>query len=220
MLNMLVAIDKGKLAAVDGNVVKAQEFTELAQAAQVVAEARRYAASIRATAEAEVAAARDAGYRDGKQAAAADFAASVVETTARIESSFLGLEARIVNTVMNAVRQILGELDESLIMERVMRRVLADARNQKSLRLRVSAGQFELVSELLPSVLSDFPEIEFIDVTKDPLAKDGTCVLQSEFGLVDGSIDTQLAAVRRGLINAFAGRRKMAVKGPGASSHG
>lgn len=207
MLSMLVRIDKAKLAGATGKIVKAGEFTELVEARRILEEARRYASELKASADAAVAAARKEGYEQGAQQARAELSAAIAETTANIESAFVGLEARIVNTVMGTVQQILREIDDRTLMERLIRRVLAEGRTQKQLRLRVSAAQFDHVNEWLSALLREFPDVEFIDVLKDPAGMPGTCVLESEFGVIDASLDTQLAAVRRGLVNAFVGKR-------------
>jgi type III secretion protein L len=208
VLNLLVAIDKRKLAATDGKVVKADQFAQMLEAQEIVAAARRYASELRASEETSVETARQAGYAEGARRAREDHATSVVETTARLESAFLGLEARIVNTIMNALQRVLLEMDDRQVIESLVRRVLGEAKAQKQLRLRVSALQFEQVNAALAAILRDFPDVEFIDVVKDPRAASGTCVLESEFGVVDASLETQLAAVRRGLISAFIGKRQ------------
>ena len=208
MLTMPVILDRTKLAAADGKIVKATQFSALLEAREVLEAARRYATQIQSTIDASVEAARRAGYEEGLQLAREEFATSVVETTARIESAFMGLEARIVNTVMGALQRILLELDDHEVMEALIRRVLAEGRSQKQLRLRVCAAEFDAVNEQLAAILSDFPEVEFIDVIKDPAAAPRTCVLESEFGVVDASLEMQLAAIRRGLINAFVGKRQ------------
>lgn len=211
-MNMLVAIDKAKLAGAPGKIVKAEQFSQLMAAHQALADARRYAHDLRAQAEASVAAARQQGYEQGVQQARAELSTLITETTANLESAFVGLEARIVNTVLSALQQILREIDDRTVMQRLVRRVLAEGRAQKQLRLRVAASQFDQVNEWLSEVLREFPEVEFIDVLKDPNGAPGTCVLESELGVIDASLDAQLAAVRRGLVNAFVGKR-LAVAG-------
>jgi type III secretion protein L len=188
--------------------VKAAQFTQFTETHQIVSAAQQYAASARSSADAQIVVARKKGYEKGMEEAHAEFATMIVEATARIESAFLGLEGRIVNTVMNALQQVLGEVDERHLMERMVRRVLANARAEKSLRLRVAEAQFDLVNKMLAAILQEFPQIEYIDVVKDPQGSPGTCVLESEYGVVDGSLDNQLAAVRAGLINAFVGKRR------------
>src|SRR5688500_11924793 len=111
MTSMLVSIDRAKLAGATGKIVKAREFTQLVAAGEVLEEARRYAGELRAGAEAAIDAARKQGHEQGVQQARAELSTLIAETTANIESAFVGLEARIVNTVMGAVQQILRETD-------------------------------------------------------------------------------------------------------------
>jgi type III secretion protein L len=114
---------------------------------------------------------------------------------------------RIVNTVMQALQQILHQIDDRVLMEQLVRQVLGQARSRKDLRLRVAAEDFDRVNQWLPTVLKDYSEVDFVDVLKDPAAPAGTCVLESELGAIDASVDVQLAAIRRGLVNAFIEKR-------------
>lgn len=209
---MWVSIDTAKLVGLTGKVAKADEFAKLVEAQEVLSQAHEYARTSRRSMDDQRDAAVRSGYEEGERQARAEFAQTITETTAHIESAFVGLEARIVNTVMTAVRQILGELDERIVVQRIIRRVLVEARAQKSLRLRVSASQFEAAKEALAVVLQDLPEVEFIDVIKDPQAAAGTCILESEFGAVDASLDTQLMAVQRGLVSSMMSKRPAAAR--------
>jgi type III secretion protein L len=211
MLSLVVQIDKAKLAALDGPVAKAEQFAQLVEARTAVTAAQRYASELAASADATVRDARQAGYDAGMEAARAEFAASLVERSATAASALASLEGRIVNTIMGALRQILRDLDERTVTEGLIRRVLAEApADEKHLRLRVAAAQFDAANEMLGAILRDFPQVEFIDVASDADGKPGTCVLESEFGVVDASLETQLAAVRRGLSNALAAKRAQA----------
>lgn len=207
MLSALVTIDRSRLAGAAGPVVRKEEFSRLIEAQQLVSQAQRHSDALRAAIASEVEAARRAGYEAGTRAAQADFAASMVETVAQMQAAFLRLEMRIVNTVMSAIEQILRQVDDRFVLESLVRQALAGARAQKQLRLRVAAAQFDGVNEWLSTLLKEFPEVEFIDVLKDPTAARGTCVLESELGCVDASLDVQLEAVRRGLVNAFIDKR-------------
>lgn len=207
MLTMPVMVDVSKLAGATGPVVKRAQFEALVEAQEIVATARRHAEALRGRTQEQVEAARVAGYEAGIEQGRADFAASVVTTVAEMESAFNRLELRIVNTVMGGLQQVLGRLEQRAVMEQLVRRVLNEARDRKQLKLRVSAAQYDDVNQWLGTVIKDFPDIDFIDVVKDTRAGVGTCVLESEFGAVDASLDVQLAAVRRGLTNAFVDKR-------------
>jgi type III secretion protein L len=205
---MMILMDRGKLASADGKVIKAHDFAVLTTVQETLANACQRAAEIVALAETE----RDAALRQGREVGIeqgrADYAATMVEATARMESAFICLEARLVKTVMDALQAILHEIGERAVMERLVRRTLSNSSRTNALRLVVAAQQFEMVNELLAPVLAQFPEIQFVDVVKDPAREPGTCVLESEFGIVDASLDTQIAAVREGLIRAFVGKRR------------
>jgi len=213
MLTRSVVIDKQKLAGVSGVVAKREEFAELAQAQEILNQAHRYCASLRASMEERAEAARRAGYEAGERAAREEFAASMTAVVAQMEMAFSRLEIRIVNTVMNALQQVLRQIDQRTVMERLVRQVLAQARGEKRLHLRVCAEQFDDVNQWLAGVLREFPEVEFVDVLKDAAAGYGTCVLESELGSIDASLEVQLAAVRRGLVNAFIDKRVAAAAG-------
>jgi type III secretion protein L len=207
MSSVATLIDKGKLAAAGTPVVKKEAFAALIEAQEIVAQAHRYGEALKAEMHEQVEAARRAGYEAGLQEARVDFSATVVSTVAEMETAFARLELRIVNTVMSALQQILGRIDDRSLMEQLVRRVLSQSRQGKELRLRVAASQFDEVNRWLSEVIKEFPEIEFVDVVKDASATPGTCVLESEFGAIDASLDVQLAAVRRGLVSAFIDKR-------------
>jgi type III secretion protein L len=207
MSSAAVLIDKGKLASAGAPIVKKEEFSALLEARDIVAQAHRYGETLKAEMHEHVEAARRAGYEAGMKEAHTEFSARVVSTVAEMETAFARLELRIVNTVMGALQQILGRIDDRTLMEQLVRRVLSQSRQGKELRLRVSAAQFDEVNRWLSDVIKEFPDIEFVDVFKDASAPPGTCVLESEFGAIDASLDVQLAAVRRGLVNAFIDKR-------------
>lgn len=207
MSSLATLIDKGKLASASTSIVKKEEFSALLEARDIVAHAHRYGEALKAEMHQEVEAARRAGYEAGLKEARTDFSATVVSTVAEMETAFARLELRIVNTVMGALQQILGRIDDRTLMEQLVRRVLSQARQGKELRLRVAAAQFDEVNRWLSDVIKEFPEVEFVDVLKDAAATPGTCVLESEFGAIDASLDVQLASVRRGLVSAFIEKR-------------
>jgi len=210
---MMLLMDRGKLARADGKVIKANDFAQLVTAQETLAQATRRAAEIVAQAETQ----RDAAIREGRELGIeqgrAEYAASMVEASARMESSFISLEARLVKTIMDALQAILHEIGERTVMERLVRRTIANSNRKSPLRLVVASQQFDTVNALLSSVLAEFPEIEFVDVVQDPAGVPGMCVLESEFGIVDASLDTQLAAIRAGLNRAFVGKRRSGTAG-------
>jgi type III secretion protein L len=206
-LGASIAIDRHRLAAAEGAIIPREQFSAMLSAHELVAEAERHAQALRAQAESELAAARARGHAEGMAAARSEFAASVVEATARIESAYIGLEARIANTVMDALQRILGEVGDAQRMRSMIARALAAVTHDKPVRLLVAAADFDTAQSELAALRPEFPRVDVIDLQKSAQAEPGSCVLESEYGRVDASLATQLAAVRMGLIKAFVGRR-------------
>ncbi len=206
-MQRMTFIDKRALAVSEGKVVKADVYSHLVDADALVREARSHAAHLRETAEAEICMAQERGYQEGLGNAKRDFAARMTENVMQMESTFIGLEARLVNTVMSALKTILGTLDEGVLIEKLVRQAIQAAGQEKKLCLRVAEGQFDLVNEILQNILHEYPYVEFLDVAKDPHMQFGDCVLETEYGAVDGGLEQQLNIVRQGLISVFAGKR-------------
>ncbi len=206
-LGASVVIDRQRLAAAEGPIIPGEQFSALLSAQALVDEAERHAQAVRAQADAELAAARERGHAQGLAEARSEFAASVVEATARLESAYIGLEARIANTVMDALQRILGEVGDGQRMRSMITRALAAVDHDKPLRLLVAAADFETAQRELVALRQQFPRVDVIELQKAAQAEPGSCVLESEYGRVDASLATQLAAVRVGLIKAFVGRR-------------
>lgn len=202
-----MSIDRTKLARTDGKIVKAEDFSALTAAKTILAEARQHAADISQHIQSERETAIKVGAKLGREQARAEYAQSMVEATSRMESTFIVLEARLVKTVMDALEGILHEIGDTAVMEKLVRRTIANVEKRSSLRLIVASSQFDMVNHLLTDILKNFPEVQYIDVVKDPTGAPGMCILESEFGTVDASLETQIAAVRAGLINAFIGKR-------------
>jgi type III secretion protein L len=217
-LGASVAIDRHRLAAADGSIIPREQFSAMLSAQALVVEAEHHAQALRAQAESELAAARARGHEQGLEAARTEFAASVIEATARIESAYIGLEARIANTVMDALQRILGEVGEAQRMRSMIARALAAVTHDKPVRLLVAAADFETAQRELAALRAEFPRVDVVDLQKNAQAGPGSCVLESEYGRVDASLETQLAAVRMGLIKAFVGRRGAAPPLPQDSS--
>jgi type III secretion protein L len=187
-------------------------FEEMLSAQDLLSNAQQHADAIKRAARAEIDAFKHKAYLEACESARNDVAAAMTATTAHMEAAFVGLEARIANTVLQALQQILGEMTDSKVMSHLIRRVLAQSRSYKSLRLRVAAADFEIVKNELADILRDFRDVEFIDILKDTQRPKGTCVLETEHGAIDASLNVQLAAIKRSLVDAFVGKREQATQ--------
>ena len=102
--------------------------------------------------------------------------------------------------VSEAIRKVIGEVDENERIVRIVRNALTTVRNQQRVLIRVAPADEKPVREALAAMLTAVPgSTSFVDVVADARLVRGACLLESELGVVDAGLETQLKALE----NAF-----------------
>ena len=68
----------------------------------------------------------------------------------------------------------------------------------------VEDAQSVEVKERMKTLLSEFPSVAFADVVEDPHLAGTACVVETDAGSVEASIDGQLAAIEKSIRKNFA----------------
>jgi type III secretion protein L len=180
-------------------VVKAEDLAAWVQAEQIVQHAREQAEQIEASAQAAYEAERERGLQEGRAQARLETAEQMMETVARSIDFFANIEAEMVELVMRAIRKIIDDYDDTERILLTVRNVLAVVRNQKQITLRLNPREVDSVQSRVNDLLSRFPAIGYIEIVPDARLLAGSCVLESDIGLVEASMHDQLTAIE----NAF-----------------
>src|SRR5262249_44137233 len=102
-----------------------------------------------------------------------------------------------------ALRRVIGDFDERKRVEAIVQKALELLRNQSQVRLKVSPAQADWMQTRLEALLASFPRIQFLEVkTATRLPSDG-CILETELGVIDATLETQLRAIEKALIQAI-----------------
>lgn len=186
-------------------LIRAEEYSRLLEAGELLAAARGRADAIRAEAEEAYETRRREGYEDGVMEGRMEQAEKMMETAMQAVEYIENIEETLVKVVTSAVRKIIGELDERERIVRVVRTALVSVRSQQKVLIRVCPADESAVREALAAMIASAPGgVSFLDVSADPRMKPGDCILESELGVVDAGLETQL----RALENALAGKIK------------
>lgn len=177
-------------------VLRAADYTALVQAQALLDEARAQADAILAGAQEAFEAERRRGYEDGKQEALLDQAEKMIETVGRTVDYFAGVENEMVDLVMSAVRKVVDGFDDRDKVMIVVRNVLAVVRNQKHMTLRLNPDDVEVVRARINDILADYPGVGYLDLMADARLARGACILESEIGMVEASLEGQIAALQ------------------------
>ena len=178
-------------------VVRAHELVALRTAEQAVIDACAQADTIREDAKQAYEDGRQRGYLEGQEAARLEQVEQMIENVSRTIDYFSRVESRMVDLVMQAVQKIIDDYDNNARILLTVKNVLSVVRNQKHMTLRLHPQQVALVKERIGSLLSDYPGVGYLDIVADPRLNFDACILESDIGMVEASMEGQLSALRR-----------------------
>lgn len=151
--------------------------------------ARAEAATIRATANDEIARARAAGHAEGRRAGEAEATALLLQVQADIDAYLSGIEPRLADLVIAITRQLLDGMDDAQRIAALTRRALTEFRETESVILSVPQNMVAAVEAELGST----PNLR---IAPDRHLTGHQCMLTSPASSVDIGTDAQIGAIR------------------------
>jgi type III secretion protein L len=153
----------------------------------------RFLAEVRTLQAAE----RAKAYGEGKAAGSLEASKLVAETSAKVQRYMTSLEKQVAQLAFDIVRRILSEFDDRELVARATRNALADFREAKSVTIKVHPA----VETHLRRAIADLVGDDGFDVSIETDTEIGerSCVLSTEFAVVEATIDTQLAAIAQAM---------------------
>ena len=167
------------------------------EAQSLLAHARTQAEAIVENAQAAFDAECARGYAEGKASALLDQAEKMIDTVGRTVDYFAGVENTMVELVMQAVHKVVEGFDDREKVMAVVRNALAVVRNQKQMTLRLHPDEVQTVRECVNDLLVAYPGVGYLDIIADGRVLRGACILESEIGMVEASLDGQIEALRK-----------------------
>lgn len=180
-------------------LLKADEYALLLEADGLLAAARRNAEKLEQEAQEAYIRRREEGYRDGLEEGKLEHAEKVMETVLTSVEFIEGIEDTLVSVVNQAIRKIIGDMDDRERIVRIVRNALNAVRGQQKVTVRVAPADEESVTQALASMIGNASGASFLTVVADTRLPRDSCILESELGVVDASLETQLKALE----NAF-----------------
>ena len=197
----MLLIEKPNLTLVsDRRLVKASEVATVKSAAEIVAAAEAEAARIREEAKAAYEAEKQRGYDKGLQDGKMEIAMMKLEQVDQSVAFMESVEQKMAEIVMKALKSCVVEIgDREMVVNIVRKTMNAVIRTQRHVTLKVAPEMVSAVKERVASLRQDYPTVESFDVVEDQRLKGPSCVLETEAGVADASVETQLVAIERSL---------------------
>jgi type III secretion protein L len=178
-----------------------QNATALIEAAQAHAEETRVSA--RDAYEQE----RQRGYEDGMTAARLEAAEQMLSNVGNTINYFEKVEDRMTELVLQSMRHIVGGFDDRQRVVTVVRGALAAVRHQKQVILRVAPDRVEMLKAATDELLAAYPGIGYLDLVADSRLKGDACIVETDIGTVEASLDGQIAALGRAFAKVLGSRK-------------
>ena len=210
----MLLIEKPNFAlASDRRLVKASEVATAKSADEIIAAAEAEAARIREEAKAAYEAEKQRGYDKGLQDGKMEIAMQKLEQVDQSVTFMESVEEKMAAVVMKALKSCVVEIgDKEMVVNIVRKTMNAVIRTQRHVTLKVAPEMVAVVKERVSALRVDYPTVETFDVVEDPRLKGPACILETEAGVADASVETQLAAIERSLKRHIAGGREEAAK--------
>jgi type III secretion protein L len=190
--------DRPMLRPPPRGVVNAEEFDARQSAKGIIAEAQKRADEIKAEAlrfkEEVFAKARDEAKADVVARASEELARAKLQAGQLLE----GMEKDVIELALKIAEKIIGrdlERQPELVVEVVASAVQA-TRASKSMIVRVHPEDGKLLREKRPRLMELIGRAVDIAVKEDGDVERGGCIIQTEFGTVDGQLKTQFEMLK------------------------
>ena len=102
-----------------------------------------------------------------------------------------GIEGTVVDVVMQSVRKIIGEMNREDRIRAIVKTALANVRGQQKVTVRVAPSDEAVVSQALAAQTAG----SFVTVVADARLEPDSCILESDLGVINASLSTQLKAL-------------------------
>lgn len=190
----------------DRRLVKATDVATVKTAEEIIAAAEADAARIREEAKAAFEEEKRRGYEKGIQDGKIEIAMQKLDLVDKSVEFMGAVEGKMADVVMKALKSCVVEIgDKEMVVNIVRKTMNAVIRTQRHVTVKVSPEMAVSVRDRLKAICGDYPTVETFDVVEDSRLKGAACVLETEAGVADASVDTQLAAIERSIKRHLSG---------------
>lgn len=182
-------------------IIKAEEMQSLLEANELLETAKARASEILENAEKAYVERKEQGYLDGQLEGKLEHAEKIMETVLSSVEFIENIENTLVDIVHESIVKVIGELDDNERIVRIVRTALQHVRNQQQIIIRIAPQDEKYVRNALSAMLTQRQGSGYLDIQANPRLQPNSCILESELGVIDASLDTQLKALKNAFTN-------------------
>lgn len=172
-----------------------------AEAKKLVADAMQQREEILRRAQAEAQGMMKQAYQRGHEEGLGRFTEQVTRALLEIKKKEARIEGDFVKLVRVCVEKILGQElktnPEAIVG--IVRNALHDARQQREVIVRANPADIEVLRKNQSRLLEMLARATMIEIRGDPAVSPGGCVIVTELGTIDATLERQLQALQAAL---------------------
>lgn len=145
------------------------------------------------------------GYRKGLEQAEADIQAfrdSITSFMNATEDVFEYIAPDILEISVDIAKKVIKkevETDPQVLINTIVDVLKTVSKSEPKINIRVKPQAVQFIKDTLPNITYQYGIDAKINIVADPSIEDGGCVFQTNNGIVDASIDTQLEIIKKAL---------------------
>ena len=197
---MLLVNKQNLQLASDRRLVKVAEVATVRTAEEIIAAAEAEAARIREEAKVAFEEEKKKGYEKGLAAGKLEISMQKLDLLDSSVAFMESVEDKMADVVLKALRSCVVEIgDKEMVVQIVRKTMNAVIRTQRQVTLKVAPEMVDVVRARAAELKATYSTVETLDVVEDPRLKGTACLLETEAGVAEASVDTQIAAIEKSI---------------------
>lgn len=145
------------------------------------------------------------GYRIGLEKASADmdvFRSQLAQFMSARKDVFEYIAPDILEISVDIAKTIIKkelDTDPQVIVNTIIDVLKSVSKNEPKITIRVRPQSVQFIKDSIPNITYEYGIDSKINIVSDPSIEEGGCVFQTNNGIVDASIDTQLEIIKKAL---------------------
>jgi type III secretion protein L len=172
------------------------------EADALLEQAHEQAAALRAEAQSECDRGYNEGHHEGMSKAQQQWAQMALAGAKESREALERQRDRLGAIVSQAVERVVDQEDRQAMFKRAVRTIAKLVRDVPLLTLRVSNGDQHAAQQAVLAMMAEIKPDMPIEVVPDARMADGSCRFESDQGVIDAGLATQLAAIKRAVVRA------------------
>lgn len=200
----LVLLENDRIRLTPGTrIIKRASYTTINQAQVLLDTARRKAEEIVAAAKAAFEEEKRRGYAKGVDNANREMAQQMMETALATERHHQELKVETISLVMAVIKKVLKGIDPQALVIAQVTKALEGFKSGERITLKVHPTVADSLTRNLDEIARTYPGIDRIDIQMMPDISPEQMTLVSATGILEASLETQLAAIETAFRNTL-----------------